>query len=412
MTQSSIVSTGLTEWIPAGDAEPPAIDRLLEAVMSALEEANMTPSELDAIVCNTTALPFDEEQHIPLSSQHFSHRLADKLGLYEAECLNVSAACASTAIAMDTAASKIQTGSADTVLVAGVDNSPEGFFYQGPSTLDTDKAISYPLETVGVPNPAFWGMWARRRAHEIGTSIEDLKNVMATVKEIQSRNAAHNPRARYTQEFSKAEVLESPVVTDPLHLYMICGISSGAGAAIVTNKEKSTEYTDKPVDIAASEVGSPVHSEPSPRLVQFATAGGDRAGSPFVEWRKPIEAAYDAAGITEDDLDIIECHDASSFHTLNWLDQIMGWDRERTDQFVRDEEIDRDGNLPVNLSGGSLSFGESVMSQGTMMVHELVQQFRGDAGKRQARNDPETGLCTMYGAYGAYGAIVLENGWK
>jgi acetyl-CoA acetyltransferase len=193
---------------------------------------------------------------------------------------------------------------------------------------------------------------------------------------------------------------------------MICGISSGAGAAVITSKEKAQEHTDKPVDIAASEVGSPAHNEPSPRLVHFATAGGDRAGSPFVEWRKPIEAAYDTAGITADDLDIIECHDASSFHTLNWLDQIMGWERERTDQLVRDEEIGRDGELPVNLSGGSLSFGESVMSQGTMMVHELVQQFRGDAGDRQALNDPETGLCTMYGAYGAYGAIVLENGWQ
>lgn len=411
MTQSSIVSTGLTDWIEAGSAEPKAIDRLLEAATSALKEAELKPSELDAIICNTTALPFDEEQHIPLSSQHFAHRLADQLGTYDAECMNVSAACASTAIALDAADSKIQTGSVDTVLVAGVDNSPEGFFYQGPSTLDTDTTISYPLEAVGIPNPGYWGMWARRRAHDMGTSIEDLKDVMATVKEIQSRNAAHNPRARYTEEFSKEEVLESPMVTDPLHLYMICAISSGAGAAVITNKDKAQEHTEKPVDIAASEVGSPVYSEPSPRLVHFATAGGDRADSPFIEWRKPIEAAYEAANITAEDLDIIECHDASSFHTLNWLDQIMGWDGERTDQFVRDEEMDRDGELPVNLSGGSLSFGESVMSQGTMMVHELVQQFRGDAGQRQAQNSPETGLCTMYGAYGAYGATILEQGW-
>jgi acetyl-CoA acetyltransferase len=410
MTQSSIVSTGLTEWIEAGSAEPPAIDRLLDAVTSALDRADIKPSELDAIICNTTALPYDEEQHIPLSSQHFAHRLADKLGTHSAECLNVSAACASTAITLDTADTKIQTGSVDTVLVAGVDNSPEGFFYQGPSTLDTDKAISYPLETVGIPNPAYWGMWARRRAHEMGTSIEDLKGVMAKVKEIQSRNASNNPKSLYTDEFSKEEILDSPVVTDPLHLYMICAISSGAGAAVVMNKKKAEEHTDHPVDIVASEVGSPVYSEPAPRLVHFATAGGDRAGSPFVEWRKPIEAAYDAADITADDLDIIECHDASSFHTLNWLDQIMGWDRQKTDQFVRDEEIDRDGELPVNLSGGSLSFGESVMSQGTMMVHELVQQIRGDAGDRQAHNSPETGLCTMYGAYGAYGAIILEDG--
>jgi acetyl-CoA acetyltransferase len=412
MTQSSIVSTGLTDWTEAGTTEPTGIDRLLRAATSALEEAGMRASDLDAIICNTTALPFDEEQHITLSSQHFAHRLADQLGVYNAECLNVSAACASTAIALDTADAKIKTGSLDTVLVAGFDNSPEGFFYQGPSTLDTDRTVSYPLEAVGIPNPAYWGMWARRRAHDMGTSVEELKDVMATVKEIQSRNAANNPRARYTDEFSREAVLDSPVVVDPLHLYMICAISSGAGAAVVTSKETAREHTDQPVDLAASEVGSPVHSEPAPRLVHFSTAGGERADSPFVEWRQPIEAAYETAGITPDDLDIIECHDASSFHTLNWLDQILGWDPERTDQFVRDEEIDRDGELPVNLSGGSLSFGESVMSQGTMMLHELVTQLRGNAGERQALNAPETGLCTMYGAYGAYGAIILENGWE
>lgn len=408
---SSIVSTALTKWKEAGDDEPAAVDQLTEAAGSALEKADIQSTDLDAIICNTTALPFDDDAHLAISSQHFAHRLADQIGTHGAQCINVAAACASASIALSTADAMIRAGNLETVLVGGVDNSPEGFYYQGPSTLDSDLTVSYPHDMVGITNPGYWAMWARRRAHEMDTSIEDIQELMALVKEMQSQYGAENPAARFDQTFSKDQVLDSPMVCDPLRLYMISSVSNGAGAAVVTSKEKAKELTDKPVDIAASEVGSPIYSEPSPRLVHFATAGGERAGSPFTEWRKPIEAAYNRADVTPDDVDIIECHDTSCFHTINWIDQIMGWERERTDQLIRDRETTRDGELPVNLSGGTASFGEAVMSQGTMMVHELVQQLRGDAGSRQATNDPETGICTAYGAYGSYGATLLESGW-
>jgi acetyl-CoA acetyltransferase len=303
----------------------------------------------------------------------------------------------------------IRAGSLDTVLVGGIDNSPSGFYYQGASSLDDDLAVSYPHEAVGITNPGYWAMWARRRAHEMGSSVEELKETMSIVKEVQSQSGTNNPRALYDQEFSREEVMESPPVCDPLHLYMISGVSTGGGAIIVTSEEKAEDITDDPVSITASEVGSPHYNEPTPRLIHFATAGGERADSAFVEWKKPITEAYKNAGISSEDIDIIECHDTSCFHTINWIDQIQDWERERTDELIRSEEFDRHGTLPVNLSGGTSAFGESVMSQGYMMIHELVQQLTGSANKRQATNDPQTGLCTAYGAYGSYGATILES---
>ena len=410
MKESAIVSVAITEWIKAGNATPLLIDRLVEVAVRALREAGMKPGELDAIITNTSAIPFDNPSYITTSAQHFAHRLAERIGVKSAECINVCAACASASISFALADSLIKTGSIRTALVAGIDNSPAGFYLPAQSVLDPDPYAAA-IKVIGATNPAYWAMWARRRAYEMGESIESIKELMALVKEIHSEYGARNPYARYKKVFTVKDVLASPVVCDPLHLYMICATSSGGGAAVVTDGETARKLTEKPVKIAASTVGGPVYGEPIPRLRVFSTVGGAKAKRPFTEWRIPIEKAYKMAGITAEDIDIIECHDTSCFHTINWIDQIMGWERKETDKLIRQRQIRHDGTLPVNLSGGTASFGEAVMSQAFMMIHELFRQLRGEAQERQAKKDLKTGICTAYGAYGAYGCIILEKGW-
>lgn len=411
MSESAIVSAAITEWTEAGKTIPSPIDRLANVTIETLRKAKMRPGDIDAIIANTTALPFNEGSYITISAQHFAHRLAEKIGSHGVRCMNVCAACASAAISFATADAMIKAGILKTVLVVGVDNSPRGFYFQGPSILDTDLSVSYPHKVVGITNPSYWAMWARRRAYDMGKPVKDIKELMALVKEIHSGYGALNPYARYKKTFTAKEVLDSPVVCDPLHLYMISAVSSGAGAAIVTDMDTAKKITDKPVKIAASAVGSAVYGEPSPRLVYFATAGGKKAKQPFIEWRKPIEVAYKQAGITAEDIDILECHDTSCFHTINWIDQVKGWEREETDKLIKNRQIRHDGEFPVNLSGGTSSFGEAVMSQALVMVHQLLLQLRGEAGERQAKKRLRTGMCTAYGAYGSYGVIILEKGW-
>jgi acetyl-CoA acetyltransferase len=410
MSESAIVSVAITEWGEAGHPTPLLIDKLAEVAVRALREAKMKPGELDAIITNTTAIPFDNPSYITTSAQHFAHRLAEKIGTHGVQCVNVCAACASASISFAVADAMIKTGSLRKVLVAGVDNSPRGFYLPGQSVLDPDPAAAA-IKVIGATNPAYWAMWARRRAYEMGQPVESIRELMALVKEIHSEYGARNPYARYKKVFSAKEVLNSPVVCDPLHLYMICATSSGGGAAVITDNETAKKIADKPVKIAASTVGSSVYGEPMPRLRVFSSVGGDKAKKPFTEWRKPIEKAYKLAGITAEDIDILECHDTNCFNTINWIDQVMGWEREETDKLIRERQIRHDGKLPVNLSGGTASFGEAVMSQAFMMIHELFRQLRGEAQERQAKKNLKIGACTAYGAYGAYGCIILEKGW-
>jgi acetyl-CoA acetyltransferase len=408
VTESAVVATEITDWRDAGSRTSPA-DLLGSLAVEVLRRAGLRPRDVDVVVANTTALPFDNPSYITLNSQLIAHRVIEKLGAYGAGAVNVSAACASQMIALSVADSMIRTGSARTVLVVGYDNSPRGFYYQSPSPLDSDLAAGYPHQVVGITNPDYWAMWARRRAYEMGKPVEDIKELMAIVKEELSRNGALNPHARYKKVFTVKEVLGSPVVADPLHLYMISAVSSGGGAALIMEAERAAKVTDRPVRIAASTVGGPAYDEPMPRLVYFSTAGGRRASRPFVEWRRTIENAYRMAGVGAEDIDIMEVHDTSAFHVINWIDQAMGWEREETDRLIRGRQFGREGRLPVNLSGGTSSFGEAVQSQALMMVHEMVLQLRGQAGERQARKTVRRGLVTAYGAYGAYGAMILER---
>lgn len=410
MTESAIVSVRITEWMPSGSPYPLMIDTLASVAVNALRDAKITPSRLDAVIANTTAIPFDNPSYITTSAQHFAHRLAERIGVKAAQCINVCAACASASISFALADALIKTGQIKTALVVGIDNSPKGFYLAAQSILDPDPYAAA-IKVMGATNPSYWAMWARRRAYESGVSIERLKEIMALVKEIQSKYGARNPYARYKKEFSVKDVLASPIICDPLHLYMICATSSGAGAAVLTDMDHAKKITDKPIKILASTVGGPIYGEPMPRLRVFSTVGGEKALKPFTEWRIPIEKAYKIAGITANDVDIIECHDTSCFHTINWIDQIMGWEMEDTHKLIEKKQFGHDGELPVNLSGGTASFGEAVMSQAFIMIHELFRQLRGEAGERQAKKDIEIGICTAYGAYGAYGCIILEKGF-
>lgn len=410
MTESAVVGAEITDWTEAGKPAP-TTEVIAKVAIEVLRQAGLRPADLDAIISTTSAMPFGHSTFLTTSAQHMGHRLAGKIGSKGLQVINVSGACASAAAAFSIADSMIKSGKAKKVLVVGYDNSPRGFYFSFNSYLDTDMTIGYPLKVVGAVNPTYWAMWARRRAYEMGKPVEDIKEVMAIIKEELSKNGALNPHARYRRVFTAKEVLESPVVDDPLHLYMISAVSSGAGAVLLADMETARRLTDRPVKVAASAVGGPLYNEPSPRLTYFATAGGERAGRPFYEWRKPIEEAYRQAGITAEDLDFAEVHDTSLFHVINWIDQIMGWEREETDKLIRSRQFSREGKFPVNPSGGTTSFGEAVYAQALMEIYEIFKQLRGDAGERQIKKNAKIALATAYGAYGSYGAIVLERAW-
>ncbi len=103
---------------------------------------------------------------------------------------------------------------------------------------------------VGMPGPAFWALLCRRRMAELGTTEEQLAQVAVKAHEI----GKHNENARFRQEFSLDQVLESAMVSDPLRLYEICPVSDGAAAAVICSAERARQL-DLVADLGGRERG-------------------------------------------------------------------------------------------------------------------------------------------------------------
>lgn len=152
---------------------------------------------------------------------------AKALGRQGARVTSVYAACASGAQAVHTARAQILSGLADVVLVVGADAAPKGFFRPaGGDRPDDPDWLRF--RVLGATNPAYFGLYARRRMAVHGDTLEDF----AQVKVKNAALGALNPYARYRRRTTAEEVAASPVVADPLRLLDVCATSDG-GAAVV-----------------------------------------------------------------------------------------------------------------------------------------------------------------------------------
>src|SRR6266542_4954749 len=142
------------------------------------------------------------------------------------------AACASGTTALSIARAQILAGVCDVALVVGADTTPKGFLAPNAGERPDDPDwLRFRL--LGATNPAYFGLYARRRMHLHGATESDF----AKVKVKNSRHGVDNPRARYRKEVAEEEVLASPIVASPLHLLDICATSDGAAAVVLCSAD-------------------------------------------------------------------------------------------------------------------------------------------------------------------------------
>ena len=136
---------------------------------------------------------------------------AQALGWTGARVSSAYAACASGAQAINNARAQLLAGLCDVALVVGADTTPKGFFTPvGGDRTDDPDWLRFHL--MGATNPTCFALYARRRMELFGATEADF----AAVKVKNARHGLENPNARYRKEVTAAEVLESPMVADPL----------------------------------------------------------------------------------------------------------------------------------------------------------------------------------------------------
>lgn len=329
---------------------------------------------------------------------------ARALGWQGARVTSVYAACASGAQAIGAARAQILAGLADVVLVVGADAAPKGFFAPaGGERPDDPDWLRF--RVLGATNPAYFGLYARRRMAVHGDTPEDFAQVKV-------KNAAAgllNPNARYRKAVTAEEVAASAVVADPLRLLDICATSDGGAALVLSSTDfaRSRGVAD-PVRIRAVSTVTPTYPRTVLDLPDIATdstlgVGVEPAAGSF---RASLaRAAYEEAGLGPEDLSLAEVYDLSTALELEWYEDIGLCGEGEGAKLLREGATALGGRIPVNTSGGLASFGEAVPAQAIAQVCELTWQLRGTAGARQVPG-ARAGITANQGLFGHGSAVI------
>ena len=394
----AIVGIGMHPWgvFPEQDFGELAVD----AVVKALADAKISWTQIEAMAAGIHGWS-GSPGLIP------GNVVANALGETGIPVINVYAACATSVSALRQAYQMVSFGMCDMAIAVGAEKTPGGFFPAIPRLAESKKFDYWALrfKAVGATNPVYWALDCRRRMERVGTT----EQVLALAKAKNSKNGALNPNARFKKVFSVEDVLKSPLVVDPLRLLEIAATSDGAAAVIVCPLEKAKQFTDRPIKIDACSIATGQFGDPTCRIPILSNVAESKAKAPLIsESVRAVNLAYKQAGMTPEDIDLIELPDNSSWHELVYTECILKLQEGEADRMLEKHETDIGGRIPVCPSGGIASFGEAVSTQGLAQVCELVWQLRGQAGPRQVEN-AKIGLGQVYGAQGNNSAVILSK---
>ncbi|WP_317930834.1 lipid-transfer protein [Halioxenophilus sp. WMMB6] len=327
---------------------------------------------------------------------------AQALGWQGAEVNTSYAACASGSQALAAARAKILSGQCDLALVVGADTTPKGFLKPAPGDRPDDP--DWVRFRLGITNPSYFALYARRRMALFGDTVEDF----AKVKVKNARHGFHNPNARYRKQFTAEDVANSALVADPLRLMDICATSDGAAAIVVSSMEYAKKIGCKnPVRISAISTVTPTFASGLVEMPDIATDSAAVVAAQSFRSAIPLKA-YEEAGVAPKDVSLAEVYDLSTALELDWYEDLQLCPPGEAAQLVRRGDTSIGGRVPVNPSGGLACFGEAVPAQALAQVCELVLQLRGQASGRQVDN-PRVGITANQGLFGHGSSVIVTR---
>jgi acetyl-CoA acetyltransferase len=316
------------------------------------------------------------------------HKVLGALGKTGMPIVNVEAGCASGGAALMLAAGAIRAGQYDTVLVFGMEKMPKGII--------RSSFFEPWREQAGLAaTPAYFALRAQRLMRESRITKEQLARVVVKNR----TNGLDNPNAMFRKPATVDDVLASRLVCEPLHLHMLCSPNEGAAAVVL--RRAGTDTGGAPV-VAAAELRSHL---PGSVLGEATPLSGVDDVDITPPSALAAQAAFSAAGVGPDDLDLVECQDTDAAREVLAYEELGLCDRGDSGKLIDDGTTQRDGALPVNVSGGLLSKGEPLGASALGQVVEIADHLRGRAGARQVAG-ARAGLAHTVGR-GANAAVVI-----
>ena len=358
-----------------------AEDLMVEAFEECLADAGIERKQIEAAWFGTAI----GEQHVGMSAVP----LAMTLRLPYIPVTRVENYCATGTEAFRGACYAVASGAVDIALALGVEKLKDtgygGLPQRGRGALNNQYWAN-------VSAPGSFAQLAAAYRAKHGVSKDDLKRAMAHVSVKSHANAVNNPKAHLRKPITLDDVLNAPMVADPLGLYDCCGVSDGSACAIVTTPE------------IARALGK--HDLVSVKSLQVAVSNGQELqldqwdGSYFATTRVAAGRAYAEAGISKprEQISLVDVHDCFSITELVTMEDLQLSDEGRAVHDILDGFYDASGQVPCQIDGGLKCFGHPIGASGLRMLYEMYLQMSGRAGARQTDN-PVFGMTHNLGGF-------------
>jgi len=388
MTRASVIGVGMT---PFGVHESTLPELFAESAFPAFDDAGVASTEIDAFYFGN-AMGGQTE-----NDTHLAPTIASHVGLAGVPTQRFEDACATSSNAFKHAVEAVESGLHDTVLVGGVERcTPETGLGTGAMTRVFASASHRQYEQPsGLTFPGVFALLTKRHMHEHGTTEEQLAHV--AVKN--HANGTLNPRAHFGRDVTTDDVLDSPIVADPFHLFDCCPFSDGAAAAIVTSADSGDSFDGEAVDVTG--VGHATDIVPLADKVHPSTTQAARDAA---------TQAYEQAGVSGSDIDLAEVHDCFTGAEVMASEALGLVETGQGGPAAAEGRTSLEGEIPINPSGGLKAKGHPIGATGVAQIVELTEHLRGEAGDRQVEGARKAAAHNLGGDAATTVVTVMEAG--
>jgi len=308
-------------------------------------------------------------------------RAVYQLGLTGVPIYNVNNNCATGSTALFMAKQFVEAGLADCAMALGFEKMEKGSlgakFTDRTNPMDKQFELMVSLRGFAkAPGaPQFFGNAGREHMERYGTTPVHF----AKIGWKNHKHSVNNPYSQFQDEYTLEEILNAPMVYEPLTKLQCCPTSDGSGAAILASEDfvKQHNLQARAIEIAGmamtTDLPSTFEEKSCIKLVGYDMS------------KAAARKVYEQSGLGPENVDVVELHDCFSCNELVTYEALGLCPEGKAGEFIDSGANTYGGKVVVNPSGGLISKGHPLGATGLAQCAELTWQLRGEADKRQVK---------------------------
>lgn len=366
-----VVGVGMTKFEKPSDNNRDYPELVQEAVTDALEDSHLKYNDIEQACVGYV-----------FGDSTSGQRALYDVGLTSIPIINVNNNCSTGASALFLAQQAIRGGLCQAVLAVGFEKMEKNSLGGGqhPNQANPmERHVGLLSERYGIePAPMtaqLFGAAGKEHMEKYGTTKEQF----AKIAWKNHKHSTRNPKSQQQKEYTLREILDSPLMVEPLTRLQCCPVSHGAAAAVLASEEtvRRMGLEDQAVEILGMEMAtdppSTFNENSCIKMVGFDMT------------RLAAERLFAKTGLKPDDVDVVELHDCFSTNELITYEALGLCEVGKGGAMVDAGDNTYGGKYVINPSGGLISKGHPLGATGLAQCAELCWQLRNMAGERQVQ---------------------------